>query len=103
MFELELGRVPMASEDESDLRVQARKRLQKRRDFTAHVVTYVVVNAMLIGIWAISGAGYFWPAWVLLGWGVGLVLNAWDVFFRRGITEADIDRELERQRQRPTA
>ncbi|MGZ4736761.1 MAG: 2TM domain-containing protein, partial [Acidimicrobiia bacterium] len=51
----------MASEDESDLREQARKRLQKRRDFTAHVVTYVVVNAMLIGIWAISGAGYFWP------------------------------------------
>lgn len=92
----------MASEDESDVREQARKRLQKRRDFTTHAVTYAVINSMLIGIWAISGAGYFWPAWVLLGWGVGLVLNAWDVFFRRPITEADIERELERQRQRPT-
>jgi hypothetical protein len=92
----------MAS-NEGDLRDEARKRLQKRRDFTAHVVVYVVINAVLIGIWAISGAGYFWPAWVLLGWGVGLVLNAWDVFFRRPVTESDIDRELERQKRRPTA
>jgi hypothetical protein len=81
---------------DDDLRKQARKRLEKRRDFSAHVVSYVVVNAMLIGIWAITGAGYFWPAWVLLGWGVGLALNAWDVFFRRPITEADIDREVGR-------
>ena len=81
-----------------DLRKQARDALKKRRDFTAHVVSYVVINAMLIGIWAISGGGYFWPAWVLLGWGVGLVLNAWDVFFRRPITDADVDREVERRR-----
>ncbi len=85
----------MAAE-EDDVRTQARKRLEKRRDFTAHAVTYVLVNAMLIGIWAISGGGYFWPAWVLLGWGVGLALNVWDVFFRRPITEADIQREIER-------
>jgi hypothetical protein len=79
-----------------DVRAEARKQLQKRRDLGAHVVTYVVVNAMLIGIWAISGAGYFWPAWVMLAWGVGLVLNAWDVLFRRPVTEADVDRELQR-------
>jgi 2TM domain-containing protein len=92
----------MAQEDEDDAREQARKRLQKRRDFSAHLVAYVVINSMLIGIWAVTGAGYFWPAWVLLGWGVGLVLNAWDVYFRRPVTEADVDREIERQRQRPT-
>ncbi len=85
----------MASDD-TDVRTQARKRLENRRDFGAHVVAYVVVNAMLIGIWAVTGAGYFWPAWVLFGWGVGLILNAWDVYFRRPVTEADVDRELER-------
>jgi hypothetical protein len=79
-----------------DARTRARKRLEKRRDFGAHVVAYVVVNVMLIGIWAVTGAGYFWPAWVLFGWGVGLILNAWDVYFRRPVTEADVDRELER-------
>ena len=82
--------------DEDEVRTQARKRLEKRRDFSAHVVAYVVINLMLVGIWALGGRGYFWPAWVMLGWGVGLALNAWDVFFRRPITEADIDREMER-------
>jgi class 3 adenylate cyclase len=32
----------------------------------------VVVNVMLIGIWAASGGGYFWPIWPMLGWGIGL-------------------------------
>ncbi len=88
------------SSTETDVRTEARKRLQKQRDFTAHLVAYVVVNAMLIGIWAVTGAGYFWPIWVLLGWGVGLVLNAWDVYFRRPITEADVDRAVAREQGR---
>lgn len=79
-----------------DPRAQARKRLEKRRDFGAHAVAYVVINLMLIGIWAVSGGGYFWPVWVLLGWGVGLVMNAYDVYFRKPITDADIDREIGR-------
>lgn len=79
-------------------REQARKRLQDRRDFGGHLVAYVVVNAFLIGVWALSGGGYFWPAWILAGWGVGLILHAWEIFFRRSITEADIDEELRRQR-----
>lgn len=85
----------MATE-EGDARTQARQRLQKRRDFTGHVVAYVLINAMLVGIWAVTGFGYFWPVWVLLGWGVGVALNAWDVFFRRPITDADVERELHR-------
>ena len=28
---------------------------------------------MLIVIWATTGAGYFWPIWPILGWGVGLI------------------------------
>jgi hypothetical protein len=79
---------------DEDLRKTARDRIRKRRDFGAHLVAYIVVNAMLIGIWAFTGAGYFWPAWVLFGWGIGVVMNAWDVFFRRPVTEHDIDREV---------
>jgi hypothetical protein len=84
---------------DEDLRKEAKKRVTKRRDLAAHFVTYCVINAMLIGIWAIGGRGYFWPAWVLLGWGVGLVLNVWDVYFRRPVTERDIEREMERLRR----
>jgi hypothetical protein len=79
-------------------RGEARQRLQERRDFGAHLVTYVVVNAFLIAVWAFTGAGYFWPVWILAGWGVGLVLHAWATFVRRPVTEEDVDRELGRHR-----
>ena len=77
-------------------RERARKRLQDRQDFGAHVVAFCVVNAFLVGVWAVTGAGYFWPVWVLAPWGVGLVLHAWETFARRTITEADIEAELQR-------
>jgi 2TM domain len=89
--EVETG-TPTVSERE-----RAQKRLQTRREFASHVVAYVIINAFLIGIWAFTGAGYFWPAWVLGGWGAGLVLHAWDAFVHRPITEADIDAELHRR------
>lgn len=54
------------------------------------------MNAAIIGIWACNGAGYFWPAWVMLGCGIGLVLNIWDVYFRRPVTEHDIEQEMKR-------
>lgn len=76
-------------------REEARKRLQKRRNLQGGVVAYVVINAFLIGVWAVSGGGYFWPGWVLAGWGVALVLGLWD-YYRGPITEADVDAELRR-------
>lgn len=87
------------SESESDLREQAIASLKKKRDFRTHLLMYVLVNAFLIGIWAISGADFFWPAFVLGGWGIGLVANAWDVYGRRPITESEISREAERLRR----
>jgi hypothetical protein len=77
----------------------ARKRLQDRRDFGSHAFAYLVINAFLVGVWAITGAGYFWPAWVLAGWGIGVVMHGWDTFVRRPITEEDIDRELRSNRR----
>ncbi len=88
----------MTTVPESEVRERAVERVQKRRDLGTHAIAFTVVNAMLIGVWAITGAGYFWPAWVMLMWAAGLILNAWDVFFRRPITEADIDHELTRMR-----
>ena len=38
----------------------------------ARLAPFVLVNLMLIVIWAATGAGYFWPMWPLLGWGIGL-------------------------------
>jgi hypothetical protein len=79
-------------------RAEARKDLEARRKIVADVVSYVAINAFLVFVWLVTGAGYFWPGWVMAGWGVLLGLHAWDVFGRRPITEADVDREISRRR-----
>jgi class 3 adenylate cyclase len=49
-----------------------------------HFTVYLLVNVMLIGIWAASGAGYFWPIWPILGWGIGVGCHAAPLLARRG-------------------
>ena len=84
---------------EEELRKEATTRVRKRRDLGAHVFVYVVVNTMFVVLWLLTGAGYFWPAWIMACWGVGLIMNVWDVFWRKPVTEADIRREMEKLRQ----
>lgn len=77
---------------------RARGRALRKRKFRGDLVAYIVLNAFLIGIWAVTGFGYFWPGWVLATWGVFLLLSAWDAFYRHDVTEDDIQRELHRPR-----
>jgi Domain of unknown function (DUF1707)/2TM domain len=44
------------------------------------VRTYLAVMALLWLIWLLTGAGYPWPVWPMLGWGIGVagqVGRAW--------------------------
>lgn len=86
-------------DDETDLRKRAHERLKQKRDFKMHVFMYVAVNAALVAIWAItSDDGLFWPIFPILGWGVGVAANAWDVYGRKPITDEEIQREADRLR-----
>ena len=60
-------------------RAAAVARIREKRDFRSHLVVYCAVNTLLVIIWAATGAGYFWPIWVIAGWGIGLVAHAWRV------------------------
>jgi hypothetical protein len=82
---------------ETDVREQALARLKKKSEFKAHVVVYVLVNAMLLTIWAMTGRHFFWPIFPIAGWGIGVVMNAWDVY-RRPPSEEAIHREMDRLR-----
>jgi hypothetical protein len=83
---------------EQKARDEAITHLKKRRDFFGHVLIYALVNTFLVVIWAVTGGhGFFWPIFLIVGWGIGVVMNAWDVFWRHEITEADIQREMERE------
>lgn len=76
-------------------REEAITRLRKKRELGANLLAYVLVNGFLIAIWAATGAGFFWPMFPILGWGIGVVFHAWDVY-RGEPSEEQIRREIAR-------
>lgn len=58
---------------------EVREYVRKLRRFYTDVLIYGVINLGLILIWAISGGGYFWPIWVIIGWGIGLGVHAFSL------------------------
>ncbi len=89
--------------NEKDLKEQALyelavKRLKAKQDFRNHLAAYVVVNTFLVVLWALTGAGGFWPLFPICGWGIGLALHAWSVFGPSVATTEKIEREMDRMR-----
>lgn len=87
----------MATEDAG--RKEAIRSIKQRRALMQHVLSFCVVNALMIVIWLATGGGYFWPGWILLGTSIALVYDLL-TFNRRhssAISEADIRREMDRQ------
>ena len=82
--------------EDSDPRQAAIARIKARRDYYRHLAVYLLVNAILIAVWATSGRGYFWPAWIFGPWAIGVIFHTWDVF-GHPITEEDIRREMNRR------
>lgn len=77
-------------------REAAIERLDAKRDFRVHLLAYVLVNAMLVVIWAMTGADFFWPVFPILGWGIGLALHGYTVYMYRPHPEDAIQREIDR-------
>ena len=78
-----------------DRRKAAIRRLKAKRRFRQHLVLYAAVNGFLVLTWAITDGGDFWPVWRVV-WGILLALHGWRVYGERPITEAEIQREMER-------
>lgn len=85
------------------LRDQAIRSLRKRRDLRAHAVVYGLVNLAVWAVWLVIAAnthGWWpWPIFLTVFWGIGLAMNAWDVYFRKPITEQEIQHEMHRMGQ----
>ncbi|UDY34803.1 2TM domain-containing protein [Dermatobacter hominis] len=80
-----------------DARAHAIAALKGRRELTANVVSFLIVNAFMWALWLMTGAGYPWPIWVTGPWLVGVAFHAWQVRGEKPITEDDIEREMRRQ------
>lgn len=78
-------------------RQRAVKRLRQKRDLATHAVVYLLVNGLIVLIWALTTTGFFWPVFPIAGWGIGLAMNAWDVWRGGEFSEAQIAREIARQ------
>jgi len=46
------------------------------KNFYGELYSYVIVNGGLVLFWLFSGAGYFWPIWVIAIWGISLLIKA---------------------------
>ena len=99
MVEMEKLATPRGSvTDEAAIRARALRHLKKRRDFAGHAIVYLLVNSFLVAIWTITSGGFFWPMFPIIGWGIGVVMNGWDVWRGDEFTEEPITHEMQRIR-----
>ena len=85
------------------LRADAVASLKRKRKFWADAAFYVSVNGLLWLIWALADRttdnSIPWPAWVSIGWGFFLLIDAFKAFGpwpHRAIDEQAIEREMRR-------
>jgi len=85
---------------DSDLRDRAVAQLKRKREFRGHLAVYVAVNALLWVIWIVDderGGVIPWPLWVTVFWGLGVAIQAWNIYGGpREISETDVQEEMRR-------
>ena len=86
----------MTIDDQS--RRHAISRLSRKRAYRHQVINYLLVNALLIVVWALTGFVSFWPIYPIFGWGVALLIQGWKITHphRHSFSEEEINREIER-------
>jgi uncharacterized membrane protein len=79
-----------------DLREFARKRIKARRDFWSMILVFIIVFALCAAVWFLTGRGYFWPIWLLFGFGIATLFSALSTFGpgSRPISKDHIDEEV---------
>jgi len=59
---------------------RAKKRVEALRGFYIHLGVYVLVNLFLFLLNIITSPDRLWFYWPLLGWGIGVIAQAFSVF-----------------------
>ena len=93
----------MNSSADDELRSLAERNLKKQADFKSFLVVWLFVSAVVTVIWFFATPGIlFWPGFVIGGMGIGALVSWWDAYGpNTGITEADINAEIERMKKKP--
>ena len=59
---------------------RADERAQARRDAIAFTISGPIVTVLLLVVWAVTGQGYFWPLWPMLGMSIVLLVALWRAY-----------------------
>lgn len=75
-----VGDLPVQQISRRDPHRRAARQAAARRGVRIHLLAYLAGSLLMLGIWLATamatGAWYFWPAWPILGWGIGIVSHA---------------------------
>ncbi len=80
----------------------ARKRVKKKMEFRAHLVSYIAIMAFLFVINMLT-SNYMWVVWPAMGWGLGLLFHGLETYGIIGDKDQEeelIERELDRMELR---
>jgi hypothetical protein len=94
-----IGSEEMAKKlSEDEIYEQAKKRVEEKKGFFIHFTVYIIVNIILVLIWAFAAdRGFPWFVFPLGGWGIGLLFHYLEVFvFENLSNRAAIEKEAER-------
>ena len=69
--------------EEEDRELRKQFIAEQRSNFVKDFWSYIGVNAGLVGIWFMTGSSYFWPAWVLICWGMGLLVDFFTTYLSK--------------------
>ena len=88
---------------EDNLETVAKQRVQARMGFVIHAMIYAVMNGGFVVIWLLTGRGYPWFLWPLVGWGIGVLAHAATLVIGPGSAaeRRAIEREVRRLRAMP--
>src|SRR2546425_3163245 len=73
----------MLAADDARLR-RARMIAEARYGFRWHLAIYIIVNLGLVAIWYYTGAGFPWPIFPILFWGLGVLGHYWGAYHTTG-------------------
>ena len=62
--------------DEQTRYQEAKKQVEEIKGFYFHLISYLLVNAVLLIINLLTSPEYLWFIWPIIGWGVGLIIHA---------------------------
>ena len=85
---------------EEQIYEEAKRRVKEKKDFYGHFTAWVIVNFILIIVWALSSQGYPWFLWPLCIWGIFVLAQYLRVFvFKQKTDRTAIEKEAERIRK----